>query len=526
MRKLIVKGQEITAVRIASGESAPERYAAAELEKYLGQIAGISFEGDYPITLSIDPAIGRDGFRISVSDGDGLTITGGNGRGVIYGVYELLERYAGCRFFMPDLETLGKGDMVVEEDYAFTPVFEMRASDWQCGNDIPWSVKNRINNRHVPFGTCFPPETGGCQMYAKNHFVHTMTPLTGDEVPCLTNPETLKKAIASVRRVLQQDPGATIISVSQNDEMRRCQCERCSAVEAEEGSYMGVVLRFVNAVADDIREDYPHVVVDTLAYRYTRQVPRLTKPRPNVCIRLCSIECCFSHPLNDPSCPENISFCRDIVDWGKICDRIYIWDYVTNFAYYIPPFPNFGVLRQNMRFFADHGARGMYPEGNYSTPGSNGEFAELRCYLLAKLMWNPYMPTTEYYRHMDEFLAAYYGEGWRYIRAVIDLLTKAAEGHHVGIYDNPFKTLEKEWVSAMEETLDSLWDKAEAMAGDRVRYVKLSRLQWRYMKLMLHPDQEEGGRFLYEVNTCGIKWKEGQGSLPCPDTATTPDQWL
>ena len=46
MRKLIVKGKEITAVRIHSGETAPERYAAAELEKYLGQIAGIASDGD------------------------------------------------------------------------------------------------------------------------------------------------------------------------------------------------------------------------------------------------------------------------------------------------------------------------------------------------------------------------------------------------------------------------------------------------------------------------------------------------
>ena len=29
----------------------------------------------------------------------------------------------------------------------------------------------------------------------------------------------------------------------------------------------------------------------------------------------------------------------------------------------------------------------------------------------------------EYYRHMDEFLAAYYGAGWRYLRAYLDDLS-------------------------------------------------------------------------------------------------------
>ena len=70
---------------------------------------------------------------------------------------------------------------------------------------------------------------------------------------------------------------------------------------------MGTLLRFVNAVADAVAERYPDVLVDTLAYQYTRNVPKLTRPRRNVIIRLCSIECCFRHPLTDETCPENRS---------------------------------------------------------------------------------------------------------------------------------------------------------------------------------------------------------------------------
>ena len=46
--------------------------------------------------------------------------------------------------------------------------------------------------------------------------------------------------------------------------------------------------------------------MDTLAYRYTRQAPKTIKPADNVIIRLCSIECCFSHPL-----AERISIAGD-----------------------------------------------------------------------------------------------------------------------------------------------------------------------------------------------------------------------
>lgn len=528
MRKLIIRGKEITAVRMAAGDSAPEQYAAAELAKYLEAITGITPDGkdeSYAIHLTINPAIGPDGLRISICDTTGLHIQGGNGRGVIYGVYEFLERYAGCRFFMPDLETLGDGDVVVDEGYAYTPVLEFRQSDWMCGNDLSWSVKQKINNRTIPLRSEFPEELGGCQKYVKGWFAHTMKVLTDEDVPCLSDPAILEKTIARVRAALKEDPTATIITVSQNDGLAHCDCERCTAVTEEEDSPMGVQLRFVNAVADAIKDDYPHVVVDTLSYVYTRKPPKITKPRPNVCIRLCSFECCSVHPLTDPTCPENKKFYEDITEWNKICNRIYIWDYVTNFVHSIPVFPNFDSIRENMRFFADHGVKGIYPEGNYYGLKS-GEFGELRCYLLAKLMWDPYMSSTEYYRHMDEFLAAYYGEGWRTIRAYIDYTVMEAKGRHFRVANKPFEIIPRDRYEAMEETIDAWWNKAEAMAGDRAEAVRRSRMQWRYLKLMLKPDAAEGQKFLDAVKADNVNWSEWK---PYPEEVNfteTPDIWL
>ena len=519
MRKLIVKDSVIEGVQILAGESGAERYAGAELEKYLEK-AGISCKGGFAVKVQIDPELTRDGYRICVCEQCGISICGGNGRGVIYGVYAFLEKYAGMRFFMPGLEKMGEGDIVVNEGFSFAPVFEMRQSDWRCGNsNVDWCVKNGINQRAIP------KEMGGHIKYGG--FVHTMESLVGvpqDKQPCLSDPAVLEKAKASVRRILENDPEVTIISVSQNDNFNYCKCEKCAAVDAEEGSHAGTLLRFVNAVAADIAEEYPHVVIDTLAYQYTRNVPSITKPLPNVCIRLCSIECCFSHPLNDRTCPENDKFFNDILDWNKICDRIYIWDYVTDFSYYIPTFPNFGVLRENMRFFAEHGVKGMYPEGNHNSPQS-GEFGELRCWLLGKLMMDPYMSTTEYYSLMDEFLAAYYGEGWRYIRAYIDFTCGEAAGTHMKIWDNPFSIIPRDKYEAMEETIEMWWNKAEEMAGDRLAYVQRSRFQWRYIRLMLHPDAEEGRRLREDVEAAEVLWNEWRKLPETVDYSKSPDKW-
>ncbi len=522
VRKLIVKGKTIASGCIKTGESGSEQYAGAELAKYLDKL-GIPAGDGLCVKVAIDPALARDGYRISVSEEE-LTICGGNGRGVIYGVYGFLEHYAGARFFMPGLETLGEGDIVVDEDHAFTPIFEFRQSDWRCGNsDLDWRLKNRIN--YFACGST-PADKGGHMKYGG--FVHTLGGLTGtpwDSQPCLSDPENLKKTIAGVRAILEKDPEVAIVSVSQNDNFNFCKCEKCAAVDEEEGSHAGTLIRFVNAVAADIAKDYPDVVIDTLAYQYTRQVPRITKPLPNVCIRLCSIECCFCHPLDDASCPENQKFHRDIVEWSKICDRIYIWDYVTDFSYYIPTFPNFSVLRQNMRFFAEHGVKGMYPEGNHNSPAS-GEFGELRCYLTAKLMWDPMMSATDYYRHMDEFLAAYYGEGWRYIRAYIDWTCGEAAGSHMSIWAKPFHIIPRDKYEAMEDTLELWWDRAEAMAGDRLEAVKRSRIQWRYIKLCLHPNEEEAKMLRDDVEANSIRWNEWRPLPAEADLSKSPDTWI
>lgn len=37
-----------------------------------------------------------------------------------------------------------------------------------------------------------------------------------------------------------------------------------------------------------------------------------------------AIECNFGAPLSDPS---NAAFQTDIVNWGKISQRVYIWNY-------------------------------------------------------------------------------------------------------------------------------------------------------------------------------------------------------
>ena len=301
---------------------------------------------------------------------------------------------------------------------------------------------------------------------------------------CLTNPEVLQIAIRRVREALRARPDCRIISISQNDNGQQCTCPACRKADLEEGSPSGTMLRFVNAIATALKDEFPEVVFDTLAYEYTRPVTRRTKPAPNVCVRLCSIECCFAHPFEtcddrtrDVVHPDGSRsrFITDLQDWGKICDRVYIWDYVTCFAHYPAPHPNWHCLQPNMQAFARNHVKGVFSQGN-SSRGGGPDLVELRQYLVSKLLWDP---DCDLERHRDEFLDYYYGAAAPFVLEYIETLCRKCEEDdiHVGFNDPPVSDL------FSEEMLDRcgkiLARGEEAVAGDpllatRVRKIALS----------------------------------------------------
>ena len=515
---------------ISNGQTPAEATAAAELQKYLEQRAVvINDEVGFPITLVLDETLGDDSFQITAStagcENQGMIIAGGNGRGVLYGVYNFLQEFAGFRAYTPDLELFLNDDDIVIWDgvlLEYHPVFEMRMNDWyryyyepvktsQLERMPYWYVKNGMNIAHGNWST-WSGDLGYSWDYG-GLFVHTIGKLTGKTGanPCMCDESLYETALASIRRILAEKPETTIISVSQNDTTSRCTCEKCAAVDAEEGSPSGLWIRFVNRIAEALEDEYPNLVIDTLAYQHTQAAPKVTKPHPNVCVRLCSFKCHFTHPLTDPNCEANKTFVKDLEDWSKICDRIYVWDYTTNYRYYIATYATIDVFRENMQFFAEHNVKGMYPQGNYQT--ISGEFGELRAYLLAKLMWDPYMTEEEYNGHMNEFLAAYYGEGWEYIRMYIDKTCEMYEDSCSNLNQSPLSYASPEQWLTVEETFDEWWNRAEALAGDRLEAVQRSRFQWRYVQALLHPQDTKIRDYLIaDVTPYNMYWQESNGS--------------
>ena len=439
---------------IAEDASEPEQHAATELAEFLEQITGAEFEvvsppaADSPrLLVGAEAAklaepdfstegLGTDGIVIR-RVGDDLILAGGHPRGTLYAVYTFLEDELGCRWWsssestIPNKPTLEVGNL----DVRYVPVLEYREPYWFDAFDSDWAVRNKSNGNRPKLDE----KRGGNHTY--QGFVHTFYPLIPPktyfkEHPewfseikgkrtyeraqlCLTNEEMRKELVKNLKANLRNNPAATIASVSQNDWHGNCQCAKCAAVEKEEESPAGLMLRFVNSVADDIKEEFPNVAISTLAYQYTRKPPKYVKPRENVIVRLCSIECSFSKPLADE---RNQNFRDDIVGWSKISNRLYIWDYTTNFRHHIMPHPNLRVLGPNVKFFAEHSVKGIFEQGAYTTNGA--EMAELRAWVLAKLLWDPSLDGQQL---IDEFIDGYYGPAARHIRDYLNVMHDAVE---------------------------------------------------------------------------------------------------
>src|SRR5690606_12356242 len=90
--------------------------------------------------------------------------------------------------------------------------------------------------------------------------------------------ELTKNALAWIR----ENPGAGLISISQNDNKNWCRTPYEENLAKKEDSPAGAMIEFVNAVAADIEREYPDFLVETLAYHYTQKAPATIRPRKNV----------------------------------------------------------------------------------------------------------------------------------------------------------------------------------------------------------------------------------------------------
>ena len=516
---LFCDNQSEYSIVLCDDASVSEQTAAKELQEYLKKISGaelplinsnelkegskhifVGFNEDYAAECGVSrPSNSDEGYTYRTV-GDNIWIYGGKNRGTMYGVYSFLENEFGVRWYTVDytktpitkrwrVKNLCHSEQPFVQ-YRFVQYFNADYGDWQAHNkcnSATWTEENKYGGLTAyweghTFRLFITPEE-----YFEEHpeyFSLRDGERRPNEQVCLSNPEVLQICIDKMKHTIETNPLFDVYSMSQNDNPYPCECDKCRALEEQYGGHSGIILWFVNQVADAIKPLYPEKYIGTFAYQYSLEAPTGIVPRDNVVIRLCSFGFCFAHPLNE--CKYNEEFVPIIEKWSQIAPNLYIWDYVVNFWQYVAPFPNFNVLAENIKLFKKHNAIGVREQADYQSNG--GEFSDMKAWVLSKLLWNPHQDTLKL---VSQFIKDFYGEAAPYVQKYFNLCHSLIkndtemifyiDAHHP-LYTDEFVTEAKELLSKAQQ--------AVASSNEEMRLrVDMVALQIDYLRLYRTPKE-------------------------------------
>lgn len=476
------KSQYVIVLPADAGKN--EQHAAQVLQEYIkkmsGATLGIIKENNYKEQPAV--FIGRtdhseniltgkikpEGFLLA-SDNRDLYIVGGSGKGIVYGVYTLLEQYLGCRKYSQEpamvpakkdiripakLHDMQSPAFAYRETY-YPAAFDNEYLEWhklQRFEDL-WGIWGHSFFKLVPPGSWFKSHP---EYFALVKGVRQPTQL------CLSNEAVFHIVVDTLRKAIAANPDAVYWSIAQEDGAGYCTCDLCSKADAEEGGPQGSLIRFVNKVA----AQFPEQQFTTLSYLYTAKPPLHTKPAANVIVMLSTIDALRQEPLSTVT--SAAAFRKNLEGWGAITSRLFVWDYTTQFTNYLAPFPDYDNLQANLQYLSDHRVSGVFSQGSGDT---YSDMAEYNSYMQAKYLWNP---KTDAGKLQGDFMQGYYGNAGKSMQQYLDALvnTMKQTKARLDIYGNPVANA-KDYLSPKAiDAYSQLLDKAEAAVDGQPALLK------------------------------------------------------
>lgn len=467
-----------------------------------------------------------DGFKIQ-RYGNTVIIDGVSTQGTLYGVYEFLSQEFEFEPYTADVIHINKTTEKVflkNFNFADEPDFIVRDAD---GNTISNGVfagrmrvtVNKTNDDKFGNASPFKKAFGGI-IY--DNAINTVLPpetykvlhpdwyeYTGGQI-CLTYEDrvgistedensVVHNYVERMKEMILENYelgyNGYIVSFVENDNVAYCRCPTCQSKKAEAGGRQSALfILFANRCIDlleEWKETQPQIAdrefeYAVFAYHDTIYAPvdvdenggyKLTvdwaKPHEKMVIYFCPINSCHYHSYFDQSCRMNSLFGPEWEKWHAICDKFYIYDYVTCYNNYLPFFDNFNVRQYNLQTYYEGGVSVLVSQG---TTGQNfSSMSDLRTYLDCKLMWDVYadVPTL-----INNFMENVYQQAAPYMTEYFNLLRsnmKAKEvefnasgnDFHLDMYGStPYQYSTQVYSKAFIETLMDLLDKAYASYSD------------------------------------------------------------
>lgn len=459
-----------------------------------------------------------DGYRLEIKP-EGIYIVGKTDDAARNGVYDFLETHLECMYVSPEntYVPLCPTVKLALEEKTVNPTITWRKVYQYESVQNGWYERLKMNGTIVKEGEnsielynewgtwCHssfefvPPEKyfdEHPEYYAKflgkRRYQFNVLGRTFPTHLCYTNEEVYQIAEAELVKRIEANPEVKFWDFSIMDTyFATCRCKECKKFNKEAGSEMGTLLAFLNRLADAIRDDYPDVYLSTLAYQRVKNPPKNMKCAPNLCINVCAFPGTQSYPYStEGGIKASREFAERVVEWGKICDNILVWDYVVNFTHLKLPFPNFEFQKENLEFYLENNIRFVFHQGSREPMDEN---AEMRTYLLSRQLWDK---DVDLLALAKKYVAVVYGDAAGLVEEYMDTANAAMieSGADLSLYDSPKKhkngylapKLTDKYLELTEKMLevaensDTVNVKAVEMLRVNALYAKMTDASWDY----------------------------------------------
>ena len=455
-----------------------EKNAAKEIVKYVKLISGLSlpirekaFPGEKAILVKGDRKNYDIDEWVAKGSSKGIRIGGKLPNGVIYGAYTFIEEGLGCCFLTWDCEYIPKKKKIILKDkfdYSGKPAFKGRniyVSAAASRNEARYHAAKRKLNIFYMDGYSFHSNRMIANYGCHTYHLYTATFPEGKEEYfskdargklhnykaglgqlCFTYPGTRDLVVKKMAEIIKADrekdkkrfPGvahATVLDVSANDSMDKCECPGCIALaKKNDNRYSATVLDFTNALAEKITKIYPDVYVQAFGYQFAQDAPLRMKAHKNVQIQLALLGGDFTSSsvawrkdsLRSLLHPNNKRTLQCIKEWVATGARIKIWDYWKLWGQVaLFPYTAVGTVADSLRIYHQLGIKDFFVEHEFGGKTYHwGNFAELVNYLGARFLIDP---TLDEKKETAKFMRLYYGPAHKEMTELLNFLLRSME---------------------------------------------------------------------------------------------------
>lgn len=494
-----------------------------EFIHYAEASADTDFEGAAPAELQfridafegVRKAVQEDAFEIFVEDGH-LVVRGGGPRGVLYGMYELLERAFGIRWLAPGSDGTHIPDSpsstTLVNDGIHAPDFAARVvGAFYSESYLLWAIRNRLQPTYWPADSSFPdpkPAVEARGGYLASTNIHSFYDLLPPSEYRENHPEWYSENQLDLRRddvrdalvercrqFFDANPEVKQVAVTPEDgygwpadfaseSQLRAQEKADQPTRVKHNQNVSEpFFHAISSIANRLKKSHPEKRLYTSAYVNYVWPPVTLKDIPeNVTVAVAHYNPAdYAHPIGSDTTTASKRFERILERWATKTDVPWFYGYTVKYAMDCLPFPIAYRLASDIQTLSELGFDGFYSQGGEGRWGQYGP----HFYVMARMLWDASQSPDDI---LDSYFRGMFGRGATQARAGYEQLQTALKSADSAVDRHPLTEIRPMFSDELLDEVTASFDAAvQATTTTRTRRnARAIRLGVRYAPLYFH----------------------------------------